>query len=99
MVGTVAHYVCVKTETVHFFSEGARLRGFLHRPDGDALGFPSSCRALVGSASLTRISTCRTTRPSPTPGFAVLIFDYRGFGESEGRPRIHLADVAARGLA
>jgi len=36
MVGMVAHYVGVKTETVEFYSEGARLRGFLHRPDAAA---------------------------------------------------------------
>jgi len=39
-VGTVAHYVCVRSEAVHFFSEGARLRGFLHRPDGKAERLP-----------------------------------------------------------
>src|SRR5207244_802180 len=40
MVGMVAHYVGVKTETVEFYSEGARLRGFLHRPDAAADRLP-----------------------------------------------------------
>jgi uncharacterized protein len=84
MVGTVAHYVCVKTETVHFFSEGARLRGFLHRPDGaaDRLPFIVQGPGWLGLADANLYVPYH--QAFTDAGFAVLIFDYRGFGESEG---------------
>lgn len=84
MVGTVAHYVCVKTETVHFFSEGARLRGFLHRPDGEADRLPFIVQG-PGWLGLADANLYVPYHQAFTDaGFAVLIFDYRGFGESEG---------------
>jgi len=84
MVGTVAHYVCVKTETVHFFSEGARLRGFLHRPDRGASRLPFIVQG-PGWLGLADANLYVPYHQAFTDaGFAVLIFDYRGFGESEG---------------
>jgi uncharacterized protein len=84
MVGTVAHYVCVRTETVHFFSEGARLRGLLHRPDGKAERLPFIVQG-PGWLGLADANLYVPYHQAFTDaGFAVLIFDYRGFGESEG---------------
>ena len=84
MVGTVAHYVCVKTETVTFFSEGVRLRGFLHRPDGEADRLPFIVQG-PGWLGLADANLYVPYHQAFTDaGFAVLIFDYRGFGESEG---------------
>jgi alpha/beta superfamily hydrolase len=84
MVGTVAHYVCVKTETVDFYSEGARLRGFLHRPDAAAGRLPF----VVQGPGWLGLADAKLYVPYhqafTDAGFAVLIFDYRGFGESEG---------------
>ena len=84
MVGTVAHYVCVKTETVEFFSEGARLRGSLHRPDAAADQLPF----IVQGPGWLGLADAKLYVPYhqafTDAGFAVLIFDYRGFGESEG---------------
>jgi hypothetical protein len=84
MVGTVAHYVCVKTETVDFYSEGARLRGFLHRPDEGAKRRPF----IVQGPGWLGLADAKLYQPYhqafTDAGFAVLIFDYRGFGESEG---------------
>ena len=84
MVGTVAHYVCVKTETVDFYSEGARLRGFLHRPDTatDRLPFIVQGPGWLGLADAKLYVPYHEAFTDA--GFAVLIFDYRGFGESEG---------------
>ena len=84
MVGTVAHYVCVRTETVDFYSEGARLRGFLHRPDAAAERLPF----IVQGPGWLGLADAKLYVPYhqafTDAGFAVLIFDYRGFGESEG---------------
>src|SRR5687768_354051 len=84
MVGTVAHYVCVKTEAVDFYSEGARLRGFLHRPEAAAARFPF----IVQGPGWLGLADAKLYQPYhqafTDAGFAVLIFDYRGFGASEG---------------
>ena len=84
MTGTVAHYVCVRTETVEFYSEGARLRGFLHRPDAasDRLPFIVQGPGWLGLADAKLYVPYH--QAFTDAGFAVLIFDYRGFGESEG---------------
>ena len=84
MVGMVAHYVCVKTEAVEFRSDGARLRGFLHRPDVEAERLPF----IVQGPGWLGLADAKLYGPYhqafTDAGFAVLIFDYRGFGESEG---------------
>jgi len=80
----VAHYVCVRTETVEFYSEGVRLRGFLHRPDAasDRLPFIVQGPGWLGLADAKLYVPYH--QAFTDAGFAVLIFDYRGFGESEG---------------
>lgn len=84
MVGTVAHYVCVRSESVDFFSEGARLRGFLHRPDTGQgrLPFITQGPGWLGLADAKLYAPYH--QAFTDAGFAVLIFDYRGFGDSEG---------------
>jgi alpha/beta superfamily hydrolase len=83
MVGTVAHYVCVRSETVDFYSEGARLRGFLHRPDAGA-----EHPFIVQGPGWLGLADAKLYVPYhqafTDAGFAVLIFDYRGFGDSDG---------------
>ena len=63
----------------------ARQRPLAHarRPRRLARCAPS-CRARAGSGSRTPSSTSATTRRSSAAGFGVLVFDYRGFGDSEG---------------
>ena len=76
----------IKEERVSFFSEGDRIAGILRLPNSGAgppwpaivqgpgwLGLKDAKLYLRYHAALTEA------------GFAVLIFDYRGFGESEGR--------------
>jgi fermentation-respiration switch protein FrsA (DUF1100 family) len=74
----------VKTEAVSFYSEGARLRGFLHLPDvaGDQLPFVVQGPGWLGLADAKLYVPYH--QAFTEAGFAVLIFDYRGFGESEG---------------
>ncbi len=75
----------MKTERVGFFSGGARLSGFLHRPDA-----PGTARSpfIVQGPGWLGLADAKLYQPYheafTSAGFAVLIFDYRGFGESEG---------------
>jgi alpha-beta hydrolase superfamily lysophospholipase len=74
----------VKSETVDFYSEGARLRGFLHRGDA-AVGRSPFIVQGPGWLGLADAKLYEPYHQAFTDaGFAVLIFDYRGFGESEG---------------
>lgn len=74
----------LNTERVSFFSEGARLQGFLHRPDDDRRPLPF----IVQGPGWLGLADAKLYQPYheafTAAGFAVLIFDYRGFGESEG---------------
>jgi dipeptidyl aminopeptidase/acylaminoacyl peptidase len=75
----------VRTERVTFFSEGARLGGFLHRPDADGGGRLPFVVQGPGWLGLADAKLYLPYHEAFTKaGFAVLIFDYRGFGESEG---------------
>src|SRR5437879_11974660 len=86
IVGMVADDVGVKTQTVEFHSEGARLRGFLHRPEAEAGRLPF----IVQGPGWLGLADAKLYAPYhqafTDAGFAVLIFDYRGFGASEGDP-------------
>ncbi len=75
------------TEQVRFYSHGASLAGTLKLPDarqrrrtggrrrpGPGLARPARREAVPA----------RTTRRCSAAGIAVLVFDYRGFGDSEG---------------
>ena len=74
----------MKTETVWFHSAGARLRGFLHRPESRTARSPF----IVQGPGWLGLADAKLYVPYheafTAAGFAVLIFDYRGFGESEG---------------
>ena len=75
----------MKTERVGLYSEGARLSGFLHRPDAsDGTPMPF----IVQGPGWLGLADAKLYQPYheafTNAGFAVLIFDYRGFGESEG---------------
>lgn len=76
----------MRTERVTFFSEGARLAGFLHRPDG--AGAATRLPFVVQGPGWLGLADAKLYQPYheafTQAGFAVLIFDYRGFGESEG---------------
>ncbi len=87
----------MRESTAEFYSEGTRIAGILRTPDGDGpyagivqgpgwLGLKDAKLYLPYHEALT------------AAGFAVLIFDYRGFGDSEGdrgtlSPAMQLEDL------
>lgn len=72
-------------EQIHFESEGQRIYGMVHLPDGKG---PHPAVALLHGFTGTRIESHRlfvkTARSMAERGLAVLRFDFRGSGESEG---------------
>lgn len=68
-----------------FFSDGYRLDADLHLPDDDGAGAPYPIViAASGYQGLKVIHPERFARALTPRGYAVLAFDYRGFGLSEG---------------
>ena len=67
-----------------FFSDGVRLCGYLHRPDASDRPLPF----IVQGPGWMGLADAKLYQPYhqafTDAGFAVLIFDYRGFGASEG---------------
>ena len=88
----------MKTENVFWYSDGDRINGLLRLPD-DARG---PLRAIVQGPGWMGLKDAalylRYHEALTAAGFAVLIFDYRGFGDSEGDrtliwPRRQLEDL------
>ncbi|HYU21167.1 MAG TPA: alpha/beta fold hydrolase [Chloroflexota bacterium] len=75
----------MKTEQVEFFSDGVRLCGLLRLPDRPAA---EPLPALVHPPGWLGLADARSYVPwhegLTEAGYAVLAFDYRGFGNSEG---------------
>jgi dipeptidyl aminopeptidase/acylaminoacyl peptidase len=74
----------MRTERVSFFSDGLRLAALLRLPDRATGPFP----ALVHPPGWLGLAGSNHYQPwhegLTAAGYAVLAFDYRGFGESEG---------------
>lgn len=74
----------MREQHVSFFSEGARLSGILRSPD-DRNG---RCPAIVQGPGWLGLKDAKLYLPYhealTAAGYHVLIFDYRGFGDSEG---------------
>ncbi len=89
------------TRSLPFFSSGYRLDGDLHLPDDDGAGAPyAAVVACSGYQGLKVIQPERFARALAPLGYAVLAFDYRGFGASEGEhgrllPQEWVEDVRA----
>ena len=88
----------MKQETIHFYSEGSKLHGLLRLPDKGDGPFPGIVQGPgwlgLHDAKLYE----RYHRSFTDAGYAVLVFDYRGFGESEGEkgliyPLWHAEDI------
>ena len=78
---------------VHFRSDGLRLVGDLHVPDGAG---PFSGVVITGPFSNVKEQVPATYAEAlARRGFAALAFDHRSWGESEGTPRQH-EDAAAK---
>ncbi|MGH2890963.1 MAG: alpha/beta hydrolase [Solirubrobacteraceae bacterium] len=89
------------TEPLPFFSGRLRLDGDLHLPDDDGAGAPyPALVACSGYLGLKVLHPERFARAMTALGYAVLAFDYRGFGASEGErgrlwPQDWVQDVRA----
>jgi uncharacterized protein len=74
----------MKTETVHFYSRGQKIAGTLHLPLGDGGPWP----AVSQGPGWLGLRDAKLYTPYHeallAAGIAVLAFDYRGFGDSEG---------------
>ncbi len=80
-------------EDVSFDSEGTRCAAWLYRPDG-AVDAPVIVMA-HGFASIRELRLDAYGERFAQAGFAVLVFDYRGFGASDGQPR-RVIDIGAQ---
>ena len=75
----------MSTIPLPFFSDGHRLDADLHLPEDGGTGAPYPVIvAASGFQGLKVIHPERFARAFTPRGYAVLAFDYRGFGESEG---------------
>ena len=74
----------MRQETVSFYSEGAKVKGLLRLPDEGSGPWPGIVQGPgwlgLHDAKLYE----RYHRSFTSAGYAVLVFDYRGFGDSEG---------------
>jgi fermentation-respiration switch protein FrsA (DUF1100 family) len=79
----------VTTRDVEFQSRGTTVRGTLYRPEGIGSELPGVVMAggwcYVKELVLPHYASAIAAR-----GMAVLAFDYRGFGASDGEPRLHI---------
>ena len=75
----------MKTETVSFYSEGAKVAGILRLPDDAGSGPRPGIVQGPGWLGLKDSKLYeRYHRSFTEAGYVVLVFDYRGFGGSEG---------------
>jgi hypothetical protein len=75
----------VRTQTVRFESNGDTLVGTLYLPEGAA---PAEAVVVTGAwMTVKEQMPGRYARELAERGIAALAFDFRGWGESEGRPR------------
>ncbi len=88
----------MKESSVGFYSEGERIQGILRLPDG---GDPPY-RGIVQGPGWMGLKDAklyvRYHEALTSAGFAVLIFDYRGFGDSEGRSDLLLPSTQLEDL-
>jgi uncharacterized protein len=89
----------MRQESVEFFSDGVRLRGCIRWPDAAST---EPAPAIVHGPGWLGLASANTYVPwhegLTAAGYAVLAFDYRGFGDSDGergwiRPEWQLQDI------
>jgi uncharacterized protein len=91
----------VKSRSVGFFSDGLRLDGELHLPDDLTAGERRPALIICsGYQGLKAIHPARFARALVPDGYVCLAFDYRGFGNSDGKrgrlvPQEQVEDVRA----
>ena len=81
--------MAVARQDVEFRSEGATLRGHLYLPEGGRAPHPVVVMA-GGWCYVKELVQPEYARTFAAAGIAALVFDYRGFGASDGEPRQHV---------
>jgi cephalosporin-C deacetylase-like acetyl esterase len=74
-------------QTVAFESEGARLRGRLYLPENESGKLPVLIMTHGYSATIEGMVADNYAEAFCRAGFAVLLYDHRNFGISDGQPR------------
>ena len=85
MAENTTENMAMNYELVEFESEGATLRGRLYRPANGATDAPAVVMAHGFGALAIWLTDVAVDLAQA--GFAVLLFDHRNFGESDGEPR------------
>ncbi len=81
----------MKTREVSFYTElGVKLSGLLHMPAGRATGKRPGVVMCHGFGGIREMCILPLAEWLARAGFVTLVFDYRGFGHSEGQPRHRL---------
>jgi len=80
----------MREELVSFYSEGMRLAGILRLPEASDKPYPAIVQGPGWLGLKDAKLYLRYHNALTDAGFAVLIFDYRGFGDSEGATDILL---------
>ncbi|WP_433225894.1 alpha/beta hydrolase [Actinomadura formosensis] len=79
-------------ESLSFTSDGHRLAALYYRPEGDG---PFPCVVMAGGwCYVKELAQPTYAAALARQGIAALIFDYRGFGGSDGEPRQHIDPAA-----
>ncbi len=88
----------MRNQEVTFYSEGARISALWRTPDA----YEGRLRAIVQGPGWLGLKDARLYlryhEALTAAGFGVLIFDYRGFGNSEGDPRLLSLQAQLRDL-
>jgi uncharacterized protein len=82
----------MQREDVEFPSRGETCRGILLRPDGASGPLPAVVMA-GGWCYVKEVVMPKYAEFIVNEGYAVLLFDYRSFGESSGEPRQHIVPL------
>src|SRR3954464_8407391 len=89
-------------ETVEFFSEGTRISGLLRTADTGEAGGAGPRPAIVQGPGWLGLKDSklyvRYHEALTAAGFAVLIFDYRGLGDSDGDRGVLLPSLQLQDL-
>ncbi|KVO53866.1 alpha/beta hydrolase [Burkholderia stagnalis] len=83
---------------IEFLSEGTILRGWFYEPDPHGIGTATHPAIVMahGFSAVKEQYLDRYAEVFAASGFAVLVYDHRGFGASDGHPRQEVDPVLQR---
>ncbi len=80
-------------EETSFLSDGTRCAATIFRPEGAGTSATPAVVMAHGFGSPRALRLYAYAERFAAAGYAVVVFDYRGFGDSEGEPR-QLLDIS-----